>query len=91
MIFGPAFISFLLPLQLYAHQLEHWHPQTDAFIHIACDSAGLIGLPSLMNQFPVVNHNPELQIRAAIKEDKPLKRRKLYILNLLKSNNTFSN
>lgn len=91
MIIGPTFISLLLPLQLYAHHLESWHLQTDAFIRIACDSAGLIGLPTLMNQFPVINHNPELAVRAAIKEDKPLKRRKLFVLNLLKNTNYLSN
>ena len=90
MIIGQTLISFLLPLQLYAHKLENWHPQADALVRIACNSAGLIGLPSMMNQIPVINHNPELQVRAAAKEDKPLKRRKLFVLNLLKNTNTFN-
>ena len=91
MIIGPALISLILPLQLYAHNLQNWHPQSDSFIHIACDSAGLIGLPSLMNKVPLVNHNPELQLRSAIKEDEPPKRRKYFIRKLISEFSSVSN
>ena len=91
MLIGPAIISFLLPLQLHAHNIQNWHPETDAFVHIARDSAGLIGLPSLMNKIPVINYDQELMLREATKYDRPPKRRKLFVMKFLRSTNTFSN
>ena len=84
MLIGPAIISFLLPLQLHAHNIQNWHPETDAFVHIARDSAGLIGLPSLMNKVPVINYDQELMLREATKYDRPPKRRKLFVMNFVK-------
>lgn len=84
MLIGPTIISFLLPLQLHAHNIQNWHPEMDAFVHIARDSAGLIGLPSLMNKIPVINYDQELMLREATKYDRPPKRRKLFVMNFVK-------
>ena len=84
MLIGPTIISFLLPLQLHAHNIQSWHPEMDAFVHIARDSAGLIGLPSLMNKIPVINYDQELMLREATKYDRPPKRRKLFVMNFVK-------
>jgi hypothetical protein len=91
MLIGPAIISFLLPLQLYANNLQNWHPEMDAFVCIARDSAGLIGLPSLMNKFPVISYDQELFLREPTKYDEPPKRRKWFVLKFLRSMNTFAN
>lgn len=91
MLIGPAIISFLLPLQLYAKDLQHFRLETDVYVRIARDSAGLIGLPTLMNRFPIINHDQELMVRDATKYDRPPKRRKLFVLKFLSSTNTFSN
>lgn len=90
MLIGPFLISFLLPIQLYANDLQHWRPETDVYVRIARDSAILIGLPSLMNRFPIINHNQELVLREATKYDKHPKRRKLSVLKFLRSTRTFS-
>ena len=90
MLIGPTIISFLLPLQLHAHNIQNWHPETDAFVHIARDSAGLIGLPSLMNKIPVINYDQELMLREATKYDRPPKRRKLFVINLVKQMRSIS-
>ncbi len=84
MLIVPTIISFLLPLQLHAHNIQNWHPEMDAFVHIARDSAGLIGLPSLMNKIPVINYDQELMLREATKYDRPPKRRKLFVMNFVK-------
>ena len=84
MLIGPTIISFLLPLQLHAHNIQNWHPEMDAFVHIARDSAGLIGLPSLMNKIPVINYDQELMLREATKYDQPPKRRKLFVMKFVK-------
>lgn len=84
MLIGPTIISFLLPLQLHAHNIQNWHPEMDAFVHIARDSAGLIGLPSLANKFPVINYDQELMLREATKYDRPPKRRKLFVMYFVK-------
>lgn len=91
MLIGPAIISFLLPLQLYANDLQYFRLETDVCVLIARDSAGLIGLPTLMNRFPIINHDQELMVRDATKYDRPTKRRKLFVLKFLRSTNTFSN
>jgi hypothetical protein len=91
MLIGPTLISFLLPLQLHAHNIQNWHPEMDLFVYIARDSAALIGLPNLMNKFPVINYDQELALREATKYDRPPKRRKLFVLKFLRSTNTFSN
>ena len=91
MLIGPVIISLLLPLQLYANDLQHFRLETDVYVRIARDSAVLIGVPNLMNRFPVINHDQELILREATKYDRPLKRRKLFILKFLRSTNTFSN
>ena len=91
MLIGPLIISFLLPLQLYANDLQHFRFETDVYVRIARDSAGLIGLPSMMNKVPVINYDQELLLRDATKYDRPPKRRKLFILKFLRSTNTFSN
>jgi hypothetical protein len=90
MLIGPFLISFLLPIQLYANDLQHWRPETDVYVRIARDSAALIGLPSLMNRFPIINYNQELVLREATKYDRPPKRRKIFVLNFLRSTRTFS-
>ena len=90
MLIGPTIISFLLPLQLHAHNIQNWHPETDAFVHIARDSAGLIGLPSLMNKIPVINYDQELMLREATKYDRPPKRRKLFVINFVKQMRSIS-
>jgi hypothetical protein len=91
MLIGPAIIAFLLPIQIYANDLQHYRPETDLYVRIARDTAVLIGLPNLMNRFPVINHDQELILREATKYDRPPKRRKLFILKFLRSTNTFSN
>lgn len=91
MLIGPTLISFLLPLQLYAHDIQNWHPETDVYVRIARDSAVLIGVPNLMNRFPVINYDQELFLREPTKYDRPPKRRKLFILQFLRSTKTFSN
>lgn len=83
MLIGPTLISFLLPLQLYAHDIQNWHPETDVYVRIARDTAGLIGLPSLMNKVPVINYDQELLLREPTKYDRPPKRRKIFIKNFL--------
>jgi hypothetical protein len=79
MLIGPAIISFLLPIQIYANDIQHYRPETDLYVRIARDTAVLIGLPNLMNRFPVINHDQELILREATKYDRPLKRRKQFI------------
>ncbi len=91
MLIGPVIISLLLPLQLYAKNLQDFRLEIDVYVRIAIDSAGLIGLPTLMNRFPVINHDQELMVRDATKYDRPPKRRKLFILKFLGSTRTFSN
>jgi hypothetical protein len=91
MLIGPTIISFLLPIQIYANDLEHFRPETDLYVRIARDTAVLIGVPNLMNRFPVINHDQELLIREATKYDRPLKRRKQSILKFLRSTKSFSN
>lgn len=91
MLIGPAIISFLLPLQLYANDLQHFSLEADICVRIARDSAGLIGLPTLMNRFPIINNDQELMVRDATKYDRPPKRRKLFVLKFLRGTNTFSN
>lgn len=90
MLIGPFLISFLLPIQLYANDLQHWRPETDVYVRIARDSAVLIGIPNLMNRFPLINHNQELALREPTKYDKLPKRRKLFILKFLRNTRTFS-
>ena len=90
MLIGPAIISFLLPMQIYANDIQHFRPETDLYVRIARDTAVLIGVPNLMNRFPVINHDQELILREATKYDQPLKRRKLFILKFLRGTNTFS-
>jgi hypothetical protein len=91
MLIGPAIISFLLPIQIYANDLQHYHPETDLYVRIARDTALLMGMPNLMNRFPVINHDQELILREVTKYDRPLKRRKQFILKFLRSTKTFSN
>jgi hypothetical protein len=91
MLIGPTIISFLLPLQVYANDLQHFRPETDIYVRIARDTAVLIGVPNLMNRFPVINYDQELMLRDATKYDRPPKRRKLFILKFLRSTKTFSN
>jgi len=79
MLIGPAIISFLLPIQIYANDIQHFRPETDLYVRIARDTAVLIGVPNLMNRFPVINHDQELILRDATKHDRPPKRRKLFI------------
>ncbi len=90
MLIGPAIISFLMPVQLYANDLQHLKLETDLYVRIARDTAVLIGVPNLMNRFPVTNYDQELALREATKYDRPLKRRKQFILKFLRSTNTFS-
>lgn len=90
-LIGPVIISFLLPLQIYINDPQHLMPETDLYVRIARDVAVLVGVPNLMNRFPVINHDQELVLRAATKYDQPLKRRKLFILKFLRSTKTFSN
>jgi hypothetical protein len=91
MLIGPTIISFLLPIQIYANDIQHFRPETDLYVRIARDTAVLIGLPNLMNRFPVINHDQELILREANKYDRPLKRRKQFIIKFLRSTKTFSN
>ena len=91
MLIGPTIISFLLPIQIYANDIQHYRPETDLYVRIARDTAVLIGLPNLMNRFPVINYDQELILREATKYDRPIKRRKQFILKFLRSTKTFSN
>jgi hypothetical protein len=90
MLIGPAIITFLMPIQIYANELQYFRPETDLYVRIARDTAVLIGVPNLMNRFPVINHDQELILREATKYDRPIKRRKQFILNFLRSTKTFS-
>jgi len=84
MLIGPTLISFLLPLQLHIHDLSEWRHEGQAYVHIAYDAAYLVGLPSLKNKFPIVNHDQELYLRDATRFDRPPSRRKTFVLNFLR-------
>jgi hypothetical protein len=47
------------------------------------DSARLLGLPTYRNRVPITVFNPELNLRDAIKEDKPISRRLQFIQSYL--------
>ena len=47
------------------------------------DSARLLGLPTYRNKVSIAVFNPELNLRDAIKEDKPISRRLQFIQNYL--------
>lgn len=81
----------MMPLQLHIHDIKEWRHEGFAFVLIAHDSAQIIGLPSLKNMLPVINHDQELYLRDATKYDRPLKRRKLFVINFLRQMRTFSN
>lgn len=79
MTLGAYFLSFILPLQLgllnsgVDSSTRFWAAQA------TIDTARIIGLGSYRNKVPLENHNPELYLRQAFKEDEPMPRRKQFI------------
>ena len=90
MLIGPILIAGLLPLQLTMHHLEEWHHAAFSYVQIANDSANLIGLPNLRNKFPIQVDNQELLLRDPNPDDKPLTRRKTYVIQFLRQMRTFA-
>jgi hypothetical protein len=91
MIIASLVISYLLPLQVYIGELNHWRPQQDLFVVCSRNVARLAGLPTPKKPLYHVILPDEFKLRPINKGDSIPKPRQLFFNRYINQESVFKN
>jgi hypothetical protein len=89
MISGVLLISVLLPMQIYAHDLNKLQLKNELFIYVACDLSQLMGLPIFKNNTFDTGKYSDMPSQLFDVEEKKVRRRMKYIQKFINQESVF--
>lgn len=89
MIIATFVVSYLLPLQVYAGNLNYWRPQQDLFVISTKNIARLVGLPTPAKALYKVILTDEFKLRSIEKTDYMPKPRQLFFYTYMNQESVF--